>query len=140
MPPNEQRSDGKHAAWIAGRVQVLLSHYYQPDNPIEVKEAALDDWVSSLIMFPQGAIDKACETYIRNQPRRRPTPGDIRAICNGRAETRAGATAWGDKSKLSYDELRILEDKILPTARKWLAIPDLADHGKQTLEYWGEKA
>ena len=40
---------------------------------------------------------------------------------------------------LSHDEIHILENKILPTARRWLSIPGLADHGKQTLEFWGEK-
>ena len=47
--------------------------------------------------------------------------------------------ASGDKSKLSGTELGILEDKVIPTARRWLRIPGLAEHGRKTLDYWGEK-
>jgi hypothetical protein len=39
---------------------------------------------------------------------------------------------------LSRSELALLEDTILPTARRWLTIPGLAEHGRKTLEYWGE--
>lgn len=45
----------------------------------------------------------------------------------------------GDKSTLTRDELELLETKILPTARRWLTIPSLAEHGRQTLDYWGER-
>lgn len=45
----------------------------------------------------------------------------------------------GDKTKLTHDQLFLLENKILPTARRWVTdIPGLAHHGRQTLEYWGE--
>lgn len=139
MPRKEQVNDGQHAAWIAGRVQVLLSHYFQPDNPVEVKEAALDDWVKALITFPKQIIDRACERYLNNQPRRRPTPGDIRSICGARQETKSDSVdPRGDKSKLTFEQLELLEDSILPTARKWLNIPGLEDSARQTLEYWGE--
>lgn len=140
-PPNAQRSDGKHAAWIAGRVQVLLSHYFQPDNPAEVQEAALDDWVAALIAFPRQAIEHACGAYLRDQPRRRPTPGDIRAKAQAfKLPGSQQTTGRGDKLKLSHDELRILEDQILPTARRWVRqFPSLADQGQATLDYWGER-
>lgn len=46
----------------------------------------------------------------------------------------------GDRSSLTFDELELLENEILPTARRWVReIPGLADHGKQTLAYWGEE-
>jgi hypothetical protein len=44
----------------------------------------------------------------------------------------------GNRGNLSADQLRILEEKVLPTARAWLQKPGLAAQGKQTLEYWGE--
>ena len=44
----------------------------------------------------------------------------------------------GDRSTLSFDELELLENKILPTARRWLGIPGLADKARSTLDYWGE--
>ena len=138
--PKESAESGQHAAWIAGRVMVLLSHYFQPDNPVEVQQAALADWVSALAPFPQHVIERACERYLRNQPRRRPTPGDIRAICEARQETKSDSAApRGSRAALTYDQLDLLESKVLPTARKWLGIPGLEDFGRDTLAYWGEK-
>ena len=75
----DTQKGSEHASWISGRIETLLSHYFQPESPTEVKDAALDDWVDALSIFPQPAIEYACRTYLRNQPRRRPTPGDIRA-------------------------------------------------------------
>ena len=46
--------------------------------------------------------------------------------------------AQGDPSILSFTDREILETQILPTARKWLRIPGLKDHGKATLAYWGQ--
>ena len=120
-----------------------MSHYYQPDAPMELREAAIDDWVEALIPFPQADIERACEDYIRNQPRRRPTPAEIRT----RAQTKARVqrppvgSQGGDRSTLSHDELHLLDTKILPTARDWVRnIPGLRGHGENTLAYWGEKS
>lgn len=44
----------------------------------------------------------------------------------------------GERSTLSPDELRLLEERVLPTARRWLGIYGLAEHGAKTLAYWGE--
>lgn len=35
------------------------------------------DWLKAIKDFPQDEIDDACSSYLRDQPRRRPTPGDI---------------------------------------------------------------
>ena len=134
----EPGSASQHAEWIAGRVMTLLSHYFQPDNPAEVQEAAIDDWIETLAPFSQIAIELACKKYIRDQPRRRPTPGDIRAKIRQPSEATSKVENRGDKTKLTPDELDFLEDKILPSARRWLSNPGLADHGRQTLAYWGE--
>lgn len=123
--------------WIAGRIETLLSHYYQPDNPAEVRDGALDDWVEILSPISQPAIEHACSSWLRDEPRRRPTPGDIRSRARGYSSD-PGKTQ-GDRSKLSFDQLVLLEDKVLPTARRWLGIPGLRDHAEQTLAYWGEK-
>lgn len=50
-----------------------------------------------------------------------------------------GPQQYGARDALTHDQLILLEDKILPTARRWVReIPGLAEHGKQTLAYWGE--
>jgi len=49
----------------------------------------------------------------------------------------------GNRLALSAMETEILINKVLPTARRWTEeYPEgttLWRHGKQTLEYWGEK-
>jgi hypothetical protein len=46
----------------------------------------------------------------------------------------------GDRAELSGHELQILDEKVIPTARKWLRVyPNLAHHAAQTLAYWGEE-
>lgn len=134
-PPN----NGEHEEWIAGRVEVLLSHYHAPNLAAETKAAAIGDWIDALAPFSQIDIERACAAYLRDQPRRRPTPGDIRSKIRP-PKNDGVAMGKGDKSALTYDELRLLEDKVLPTARKWLTVPSLADHGRSTLAYWGEVA
>ena len=48
-------------------------------------------------------------------------------------------TAQGSRVGLSFDQLDLLENKVLPTARKWVREGSaMADHGRQTLAYWGE--
>lgn len=82
--------------WIAGRVQTLLAHYFEPSRDAALTRAMLADWIEDLQTIPQWAIDDACRTYRRDQPRRRPTPGDIRnralsAVGERRSRERANA-------------------------------------------------
>lgn len=53
-------------------------------------------------------------------------------------DTKFAPHVRGDRSALSHDELVILEEKVLPTARRWLDMPGLDAHAMQTLDYWGE--
>jgi len=133
---------GQHAQWIAGRVETLLAHYFSPDLSQEVVEAAIEDWINALIHLPANAITEACSGYLCDQPRRRPTPGDIRH----RAENYAKARQPHEERErdprldLSHDELQLLEEKVLPTARRWVEeIPTLAIQGAKTMAHWGER-
>lgn len=56
---------------------MLLSHYFRPDDEQQLIEAQIEDWVSMLKGYPQDAISHAVASYMRDQPRRKPTPGDI---------------------------------------------------------------
>lgn len=112
-----------------------MSHYFQPSAPTEVQAAAVDDWVEMLLPFSQQAIEHGCRSYLRDQPRRRPSPGDVRARASAFGEAPQGE---GDRAKLTPDERALLDEKVLPTARKWLRMPGLADQGRRTLSYWGE--
>lgn len=68
--------------WIAGRIGTLLDHYFQPNDPTQVTKAQMMDWIRVLRDMPQQAISASCDGYLRDQPRRRPTPGDIYNRCN----------------------------------------------------------
>ena len=140
---NEPLTASRHALWISGRVQTLLSHYFQPDNPVEVVEAAIDDWVNTLMHVSQDEIERACGIYLRDQPRRRPTPGDILARAQARPARPERHSQHpqgeGDRSKLTMDQQNILDNEVLPTARRWLAErPTLARQAIKTLTFWGE--
>lgn len=45
----------------------------------------------------------------------------------------------GDRRSLTNAELSILDEKVIPNARRWLReYPFLADHAVTTLVHWGE--
>jgi hypothetical protein len=52
--------------------------------------------------------------------------------------------ATGDRRSLTAFDLDTLDNKVLPTARKWVATYEvgspLHEHAMQTLRYWGEEA
>ena len=130
QPEQSGSQSVSQAEWISGAVETLLSHYFQPKSPIEVKEAALEDWVRDLLHIPQRDISYAIGWWRRNQPRNRPGPGKK----NVKDGTR------GDPTALSPDQAAMLHEHILPMARQWLTHPELRHHGEKTLEYWGEGA
>jgi len=63
-----------------GRIATLLSHFWRDDDPSELTEAIARDWADILEGLPQDAIHKACMHYLRDEPRRKPTPGAIYAL------------------------------------------------------------
>jgi len=63
--------------WIGGRALTLLSHYWRDDDPVEMTAAIGADWADTLEGLPRDVIQKACVQYLRDQPRRKPTPGAI---------------------------------------------------------------
>jgi hypothetical protein len=75
--PPEWMPQPSSPEWIAGRIGTLLDHYFQPDDPAEVSRAQMMDWIRILSTVPQQAISASCEDYLRDQPRKRPTPGEI---------------------------------------------------------------
>ena len=65
--------------WLAGAVLTLLNHYWREEDDPAVLEAMLRDRIAVLRGLPQSALEHARITYMRDQPRRRPTPGDLYA-------------------------------------------------------------
>ena len=125
--------------WIAGRIETLLSHYFRPATDDRIEEAAMMDWIQALSGFYQDQISAACSQYLRQEPKRRPTPADIRLFVlemRGSTESQSGR---GDRNSLTRDEAQLLYEKILPSARRMLTVPGLREHGEGTLAYWGEQ-
>ena len=69
-----------------------------------------------------------------------PTAKDIEDARRAIVVVKSGTTdhTKGDRKKLSFDENMLLDEKILPAARRFLEIPSLRKHGEKTLEFWGE--
>ena len=67
--------------WIAGRLQTLLSHYFQPGQDTMVSAAAGSDWMSILAKYPQVVIETACDEWL-NAKTHRPTPAHMVEICD----------------------------------------------------------
>jgi len=66
-----------HREWIGGRALTLLSHYYRPDDPVELTAAIGQDWADVLEGIPREFIQRAAIQYQREEPRKKPTPGAI---------------------------------------------------------------
>jgi hypothetical protein len=137
---SQQDCSSEHIAWITGRVETLLSHFFQPDQPAEVTEAAIEDWVSALAGQPIVAIDHACRAYLKDNTRRRPVPSEILARALQYAETRRPIEQAPPSpvDNLTPDETTLLANKILPKARQWLDSPDLCKQGAKTLAFWND--
>lgn len=66
---------------VLARSVALLSHYFAPDMDARLAQAIAEDWADDLDEFPLWAVREACTQWRRNETRRRPTPGDIRELC-----------------------------------------------------------
>ena len=78
-PSSQERA--AHREWIGGRAITLLSHYWRDDDPIELTAAIGADWADVLEGIPANIIQMAAIQYQREEPRRKPSPGAIYALC-----------------------------------------------------------
>jgi hypothetical protein len=59
----------------------LLNHYWTADDLLASREAQLADWLEDLSRFDLSIVRDALAEWRRKPGSRRPTPGDIYAIC-----------------------------------------------------------
>lgn len=71
--------------WIGARVEVLLSHFYQPTEESHIAKGRALDWIRALGHLPQWATETACRKWLDRADGKRPTPGQIKALAE--AET-----------------------------------------------------
>lgn len=62
------------------RIATLLSHYWQSNDPDEIVEANMRDWLDVLEHLPETAIQKACVSWLSRPVGKKPTPGEIAAL------------------------------------------------------------
>lgn len=71
----------EHRAKIAFDVRTVLSAYFQPHEAEEIKAAQLAWWCDELQDWTQEQVLWGLRQWNRDNPRLRPTPGDIVAVC-----------------------------------------------------------
>jgi hypothetical protein len=78
-----------HRARIAFEVKTVLSAYFQPHEDDAIKAGQLAWWCDELEDWEQEQVVWALRKWNREEPRKRPTPGDILSILKaqrGKAE------------------------------------------------------
>lgn len=94
--------------WLAGRVKVLLNQFWRHDDPVEVEEALIRDWVEVLKDYPSAEVNDACRAYLAHPDLTeagrpvRPIPGTIVRIIE-RERSRAAAVTRGRPHKPEVD-------------------------------------
>lgn len=66
-----------HRAMIASEVRTVLSAYFQPHEAEEIKAMQLAWWCDELQDWTQEQVVWALRKWNRDNPRLRPTPGDV---------------------------------------------------------------
>lgn len=61
----------------------LLSLYWMPNEPAELREAQMTMWLEDLEAFDVPVIADAIKEWRQQPGGRRPTPGDIYQLCTG---------------------------------------------------------
>lgn len=144
IPPRQIEVAETFARWMKRRTP--------PSNFAGDEQAEADEMASlvSVLMRYAPFVDAAAwvgrvTAYIEERSKYRvwPSAGELAEaaeLANSRRSSEAIPNQRGDRNRLSRDELLLLDNEVLPTARRWLNIPGLASHAKQTLTYWGEAA
>lgn len=98
--------------WVAARAEALLAHYWR-DGDDFTAEAVLADWVDALKNEPKTAIEAAVSSWLRDQPRIRPRPGDI---LDRAREFQATAAADGIRGTLHGEKLSGEQERVVQWA------------------------
>jgi len=70
-----------HRQSIASEIRVVLSAYFQPHEDEAIRKAQLAWWCDELEDWTLENVVWSLRKWNRDNPRLRPTPGDIVAIC-----------------------------------------------------------
>lgn len=145
VPPRQFEVSEVFNRWMKRRTP---PSHFAGDEQAEADELAslLSALMRHAPFVDVGAWVSRVTAYLEERSKYRvwPSLGEVVEACeliNARKAGGGKAIQRGDRSKLTRDQLYLLESQILPTARRWVQeIPGLAHHGRQTLEFWGEEA
>jgi len=70
----------EHRQSIASEVEIVLSAYFQPTESEAVRAGQLSWWCDELQDWTRQQVVYALRQWNRDNPRRRPTPGDITSL------------------------------------------------------------
>lgn len=121
-----------HREWIGGRAFTLLSHYWRDDDPAELTAAIGADWADVLEDLDQEDIQRACLQYQREEPRKKPTAGAIRALALSMRPQKPRGEFSADREM----ERRILER--LKMAYEIGKVGDFSHWPRDELQYFNE--
>ena len=91
-----------HRSRIGVEVKTVLSAYFQPHESEEIKAAQLSWWCDELEDWTHEQVVWALRQWNRDNPRLRPTPGDIVGICKRERGRRMAAAQ--EKTRDERDE------------------------------------
>ena len=74
----QELEEHRHA--IAFEVRIVLSAYFQPSEPQEIRDGQLAWWCDSLEDWTREQVVYGLRKWNESNPRLRPTPGDITAL------------------------------------------------------------
>ncbi len=81
----------------------LLSHYWRDDDPVQLTAAIGADWAKVLDGLPRDAIDWACIKWLRENPKRKPSPGAIYQLAKSRLPQRVPALMADPAQKNGFE-------------------------------------
>lgn len=129
LPVSRQGSEIASPTWVAARAEALLAHYWR-DGDDFTAEAVLSDWVDALKNEPRSAIEAAVLSWLRDQPRIRPRPGDI---LDRAREFQASAASDDIRGQLHGERLTETQERVVQWAVETgrLMRPDAVDAVRQ---------
>ena len=79
-----QEQLGDHRTQISFEVEVILQGYWQTEMDPKVKAGVMADWADELQDWTVPQVKWGLREYRRENPRRKPNPGDILAVLKKR--------------------------------------------------------
>lgn len=135
------------SAYLDGKLRNYLARRSPPQFMAKNETAQVEELAALVRAVSRAAPDSGFQEWWPRledaldrdlRTRAWPTVHEIGEAARKIGGNRDAAMQTGDRGKLSFDQVQLLNEKVLPTARRWLGIPGLAEHGRQTLAYWGE--